>query len=319
MIPSSLSWGSRLFWMMLSLCAFSSLLDVSRAWAQNLNNAPVIFDVRRSLPLDPDEPVFHDFYINAGPEAGFRKGVYVSVVRQVPVHDPVQNTQQATLNVTVGKLQIIHVERGIAVGRLHSELGDDERPTLEFEAVMVGDRVDPSSATSEAPKVKPKMKAKKPVAVAPSPATGSVATTAPTVTTAAAAAAVVTAAPANATSLASSSVSPAGESRQGGSPKPSSAAAPAQVPAPASAPAPASVPTSAPASGPAPLTVPVPAPSSGAKNTFPSSMRPDTVRRFVRASSISKQALSEDEDREQERNRRGSVFSPQGHSTPASV
>lgn len=168
MIPSNLSWSGRLFGMTLSMCAFMLLLNTSRARAQNLNNAPVIFDVRRSLPLDPDEPVFHDFYINAGPEAGFRKGVYVSVVRQIPVHDPVQNKQQATLNVTVGRLQIIHVERGIAVGRLHSELGDDERPTLEFEAVMVGDRVDLSSATSEAPKIKPKTRAKKPVAAASS-------------------------------------------------------------------------------------------------------------------------------------------------------
>jgi len=35
---------------------------------------------------------------------------------------------------------------------LVSELSDDERPTLEYEAVMIGDRVDLRGATMEAPK-----------------------------------------------------------------------------------------------------------------------------------------------------------------------
>lgn len=126
-----------------------SLPDVS---AQNFNNAPVIFDVRRSLPLEPNEPVYHDFYINAGPESGLKKGMYVTVVRPVPVHDPIQNKQQATLNVTVGKLQVLQVDRGITVARLNSELSDEERPVLEFEAIMIGDRIDLDSATTVAPK-----------------------------------------------------------------------------------------------------------------------------------------------------------------------
>lgn len=130
------------------------LVALSVAFAQVLGQTPYIFDVRRSLPLEPDEPVYHDFYINAGPEAGLKKGQFVSVIRQVPVHDPIQNKQQATLTVSIGKLQIIHVERGITVARLHSELGDDERPTVEFEAVMVGDRIDLGSLTMTAPKGK---------------------------------------------------------------------------------------------------------------------------------------------------------------------
>lgn len=134
------------------------LFDLPEASAQNLNNAPVIFDVRRSLPLEPDEPVYHDFYINAGPESGLKKGMFVTVVRQLPVHDPIQNKQQATLSVTVGKLQVLQVERGITVARLNSELPDEERPVLEFEAIMIGDRIDLASATTVAPKQAPKKK-----------------------------------------------------------------------------------------------------------------------------------------------------------------
>lgn len=138
----------------------------SRAFGQQANG-PVIFDVRRSLPLEADEDVVKDFYINAGPEAGFKKGVYISVVRAVPVHDPIKNVQQATLNIPVGQLKVIDVQRGITVARLESELGDDERPTLEFEGIMVGDHIDLGTITTEQPK-KPKPKAKRHVSQSPS-------------------------------------------------------------------------------------------------------------------------------------------------------
>ncbi len=139
---------------------------LSRTEIANAQSAsgPVIFDVRRSLPLEPDEEVTKDFYINAGPEAGFKKGLYIAVVRAVPVHDPIKNMQQATLNIPVGKLKVIDVQRGITVARLETELTDEDRPTLEFEGIMVGDRIDTAATTSEQPK-KPKPKAKKRVAV----------------------------------------------------------------------------------------------------------------------------------------------------------
>ncbi len=134
----------------LLVCVLGTPFETNRAYAQFLTS-PTIFDVRRSLPLEPDEAVTHDFYINAGPELGLKKGSFINVVRPVPVHDPIQNKQQATLNIPIGKLQIIHVEKNLAVGRLRSELTDDERPTVEFEAIMIGDRVDLASITNEAP------------------------------------------------------------------------------------------------------------------------------------------------------------------------
>jgi hypothetical protein len=115
-----------------------------------------IFDMKKNLPLDPDEEVYHDFYINVGSEVGFKKGSYVTVVRQVPVHDPVQNKQQGTLNIVIGRLQIIHVERNLAVGRQFSETTGEDRPTVEFEAIMIGDKVDLDSITAEPPGKKSK-------------------------------------------------------------------------------------------------------------------------------------------------------------------
>ena len=122
------------------------------------DDTPTIFDVRKSLPMEPTDPSYHDFYINAGIEAGFKRGQYLPVQRAIPIHDPVQNKQQGILTVPVGKILVIHVERNITVARLASELGDDERPTLEYEAIMIGDRIDMKGITTEAPKDSSKKK-----------------------------------------------------------------------------------------------------------------------------------------------------------------
>jgi hypothetical protein len=142
----------------------------STAQAQNLNNAPIVFDVRRNLPLEPGEEVYRDFYISAGSEAGFKKGMIIPVVRQISVHNPIINKQQANLNIPVGKLLVMHVERGIAVAREESELTDDDRPTLEFEGIMIGDRVDLAGATVGNPDTKKKQKASAPKASVAVPA-----------------------------------------------------------------------------------------------------------------------------------------------------
>jgi hypothetical protein len=140
--------GSGLLFFVIGLIAFSPLFAMAQATPFSI---PEIFDMRKNLPLEPTEPVFHDFYINAGPEAGFKKGMYATVVRQVPIHDPVQNKQQAMLNVEVARIKIVHVQKNLTVARVHSILGDDERPTLEFESIMIGDRIDPTTLSMEEP------------------------------------------------------------------------------------------------------------------------------------------------------------------------
>jgi hypothetical protein len=151
---------------LMSSLVVSVMFFVEQANAQAAKG-PQIFDVRRSLPLESDEDVVKDFYINVGPESGLKKGVYVSVVRELPIHNPIQNKQQAELLVPVGKLKVIDVQRGITVARLESELSDDERPTLEFEGVMVGDYIDLGTISTDVPK-KPKPKLKKSIAQVPS-------------------------------------------------------------------------------------------------------------------------------------------------------
>lgn len=165
MLPSPNRFSvARLVSIIVAIIIFSQIASLNLALAQNIvtSVSPMIFDVRRSLPMEPDEPVFHDFYINAGQEAGFKKGQFITVVRIINVHDPVQNKQQGELQVGVARLQVIHVAKSLTVARLDSEFTDEERPALEFEAVMIGDRIDMNSITVEAPaKKKPKGKAGK--------------------------------------------------------------------------------------------------------------------------------------------------------------
>lgn len=116
------------------------------------NTAVTVFDVRKSLPLNENEPVYHDYYINAGPEAGLKKGIYAMVVRRTPIHDPVQNKAQATLSVDVARVKIIHVERRMSVARIVSDTPTAERPILDYEGVMIGDELDLTTVTTEPPK-----------------------------------------------------------------------------------------------------------------------------------------------------------------------
>lgn len=118
--------------------------------------APEIIEIRKSLPMEPTEKAVKDFIINRGSSAGLKAGAYVNVVREVAVNDPVRNKALGALHIPVGKLQLIHVENNISVARLHSELGDDERPMLEYEALMIGDEVDLNSISMETPKASKK-------------------------------------------------------------------------------------------------------------------------------------------------------------------
>lgn len=105
-----------------------------------------IFDVRKSLPLKPKEPVYHDYYINAGTESGLQKGMIVSVTRRVPVHDTYTQETQDDLIVTVAKIKLLFVQKKMSVGRKVQLADFKDTPVVEFQGLMVGDRIDIKSA-----------------------------------------------------------------------------------------------------------------------------------------------------------------------------
>lgn len=108
-----------------------------------------IFDVRKQLPMSNTEVVFRDFYINAGSEAGLTLGMVVTVQRRMPLYDSYQNRSAGDLQLKVARVKIIHVQKGLAVARLHSEFTREGTPLLEDNFIMIGDGLDLSSATSD--------------------------------------------------------------------------------------------------------------------------------------------------------------------------
>jgi len=128
-----------------AICLFGSLLALSYS---NLTFAdePTIFDMRKPVTLSDSDPVYRDFYINGGVESGLQPGMLVNVQRKITLYDNYQNRSPGELIVAVGKVKIIHAQKGISVARHYSDFDRKDRPTLEDEYIMIGDRLDVKSA-----------------------------------------------------------------------------------------------------------------------------------------------------------------------------
>lgn len=132
------------------LFVFFSVIEVR---AQVDAGEAVVIEVRKNTNLFKKEKVFKNFFINGGQNLGLKLGMHVDVTRRLPVHDPLKNASIGDLKVKVGTLEIIHSESKISVARLVSYDSMEKRPLLDYEAIMVGDRLDLESLRA-APVVK---------------------------------------------------------------------------------------------------------------------------------------------------------------------
>lgn len=108
-----------------------------------------IFEVRKNLPMSDSDPIYRDFIINGGSEAGLSVGMLLTVQRRLPLYDSYQNRSAGDLQLKVARIKIIHVQPGLAVARLHSDFTREGTPLLEDNFVMIGDHLDLSSASSD--------------------------------------------------------------------------------------------------------------------------------------------------------------------------
>lgn len=131
------------------LFVFFSVVEVR---AQINASEAVVIEVRKNTSLSKKEKVYKNFFINGGQNLGLKPGMLVDVSRRLPVHDPLKNASIGDLRVKVGTLEIIHSESNISVARILSYDSMEKRPLLDYEAVMVGDRLDLSSLRA-APRV----------------------------------------------------------------------------------------------------------------------------------------------------------------------
>jgi hypothetical protein len=102
----------------------------------------VVIEVKKNLSLSKNDKVYRHYFIKGGTNQGLAKGSVVDVVRRVAVHDPLSNSSIGDIRVKVAQMEIIHADATISVAKVVRVETPEDRPVLDIEAVMVGDRLD---------------------------------------------------------------------------------------------------------------------------------------------------------------------------------
>lgn len=100
-----------------------------------------IVDVHRNITLSDEDPIYKDFYLNAGEGSGLKKNLVVNVKRRITVKDS-NSKNVGDFETTVGQLRIIQVDAKVAVAREYKLFSRDEEAMIEQIGLMTGDRVD---------------------------------------------------------------------------------------------------------------------------------------------------------------------------------
>ncbi len=133
-----------------------------------------VFDIHRNIPLSDEEPIYKDYYINAGDEAGLKKNLVIKAVRRVPMRDASGSQIMGELLVPVGQLKVIFVQPKLSVARLYKLMSRDELPMLDQEGILIGDQVDLQGSFIDNKKLVPEKRktASVPTVVSPAVAVG---------------------------------------------------------------------------------------------------------------------------------------------------
>lgn len=116
-----------------------------------------VIDSRRNIPLADNEPVYKDYYLNAGTGSGLKKDLVVTVVRKVVIRDAAGAANVGEMDVPVAQLKVLAVFGKVSVARDYKTLSRDDHPMLEQTGVMSGDRIELKNAFTDRnkPETKP--------------------------------------------------------------------------------------------------------------------------------------------------------------------
>ena len=133
----------------LSLALVAGILSTHRLYAD-----ASIFFVKKSLMMENEQIPVHDYYLNAGKKDGLKAGMLVRVARRIPFQDTAMVKINEQLEIELVELKLIHVQDQLSVGRLYRSLLDENSPVLDYQSVMIGDRVQLGSRRWPAPEKK---------------------------------------------------------------------------------------------------------------------------------------------------------------------
>lgn len=101
-----------------------------------------VIQLKRNIPLSDDEPIYKDYYLSGGAQAGLRVHLVVPVMRWVNLRENNQAQDQSMkLLEPVGWLKIIYVQEKLAVARLYEMTDYEMGPIMEQPGIMIGDVV----------------------------------------------------------------------------------------------------------------------------------------------------------------------------------
>lgn len=142
----------------ISAFTIALFLFVGDAYAEGADI--IVVDVRRNIPLADNEPVYKDFYLNAGEDKGLKKNLVITATRKLQIRDASGAQSIGDIDVPVGQLRILAVYGRVAVAREFKILSREDFPMLEQVGIMSGDKIDlrgsfvENSKPSSAPKRK---------------------------------------------------------------------------------------------------------------------------------------------------------------------
>lgn len=105
-----------------------------------------VIEIRKNLQLSSTDPVFTDYYLNAGNDLGIKPGTTFVLYRRVNVIDRLGTNQGRSLALPVGKIKIIYVAKDLSVARVDKLEKNESTPILEHRGVMLGDLINVGSA-----------------------------------------------------------------------------------------------------------------------------------------------------------------------------
>jgi hypothetical protein len=100
-----------------------------------------IVDARRNIPLADTDPVYKDFYINAGSSNGLKRNLVVTVTRKMSIRDASGTQSFGDMDVPVGQIKIIALADHVAVAREYKLTSRDTEAMLEQTGMMIGDQL----------------------------------------------------------------------------------------------------------------------------------------------------------------------------------
>lgn len=111
-----------------------------------------VVQVKRNIQMSETDPIYRDYYLDAGEEAGMKKNMVIEVLRKTSVKDSSGAHTYGEINIPVGQLKIISVFNKIAVAREYKLLSREEAPVLEQTGIMMGDTIETKGAFTDSGK-----------------------------------------------------------------------------------------------------------------------------------------------------------------------